>query len=98
MWATGSVASSGTGGISRWNPRAGVTLSQMNKLAAVTLEGGLHVWDCSVLSSQGSWAEVRLGGGISWARGFDAPSTLTCWPGAEEGWGLHSVDRKAQSP
>ena len=32
---------------------------QINKLAAVTLEGGLHVWDCSVLGKHGKMAEVK---------------------------------------
>ena len=32
---------------------------KINKLAAVTLEGGLHVWDCSVLSKEGKMAEVK---------------------------------------
>ena len=31
----------------------------MNKLSAVTLEGGLHVWDCSTLSQEGKFAQVR---------------------------------------
>ena len=34
-------------------------LHQINKLAAVTLEGGLHVWDCSTLSQEGKFAEVN---------------------------------------
>lgn len=32
---------------------------KMNKLAAMTLEGGLHVWDCSVLGKDGKMAEVK---------------------------------------
>ena len=32
---------------------------RVNKLAAVTLEGGLHVWDCSVLSKEGGMAETK---------------------------------------
>ena len=35
-------------------------LNQMNKLAAVTLEGGLHVWDCSTLSQEGKFAQVGV--------------------------------------
>ena len=31
----------------------------LNKLAAVTLEGGLHVWDCSHVSRGRAMAEVR---------------------------------------
>ena len=34
-------------------------LHQINKLAAVTLEGGLHVWDCSTLSQEGQLAQVK---------------------------------------
>ena len=37
----------------------------MNKLAATTLEGGLHVWDCSQLDSSGRLAEVRARVGSS---------------------------------
>ena len=32
---------------------------RINKLAAMTLEGGLHVWDCSQQDGSGGLAEVR---------------------------------------
>ena len=44
----------------------------MNKLAGTTLEGGLHVWDCSQLDGSGRLAEVRSKVGNS-----------TVWTGTE---------------
>ena len=31
----------------------------MNKLSGVTLEGGLHTWDCSNVSKEKRMAEVK---------------------------------------
>ena len=37
----------------------------MNKLAGMTLEGGLHVWDCRQLDVSGRLAEVKIKVGSS---------------------------------